>query len=85
MKIPAILAATFLSAALAQTPAPATYARVDLIRAADGTPCLLELELTEPSLFFLHDEGAAERFVQVLCRRVGADGPASGKMAHSAA
>ena len=27
------------------------YARVDLIRDADGAPCLLELEMTEPSLF----------------------------------
>ncbi|MEO7252346.1 MAG: hypothetical protein ABIW30_07050 [Arenimonas sp.] len=63
---------------------PLAYARVDLIRAADGSPCLLELELTEPSLFFLHDEAAAERFVEVLCRRVGASGPASGKMRHSA-
>src|SRR6185312_11514215 len=27
------------------------YARVDLIRSGDGAPCLLELELTEPSLF----------------------------------
>ena len=57
---------------------PLTYARVDLVRAADGSPCLLELELTEPSLFFLHDEAAAERFVEVLCQRVAASEPASG-------
>lgn len=45
---------------------PLPYARVDLIRGSDGAPCLLELELTEPSLFFPFSEGAAERFVAVL-------------------
>ena len=35
------------------------YARVDLIRFEDGRPCLLEVELTEPSLFFAHAPGAA--------------------------
>jgi hypothetical protein len=44
------------------------YARVDLIGSADGRHCLLELELTEPSLFFAHAPGAAERFTQ-LCNR----------------
>lgn len=27
------------------------YARVDLVRDDDGRPCVLELELVEPSLF----------------------------------
>jgi len=45
------------------------YARVDLIRAADGTPVLLELELTEPSLFFLHAAGSAQRFAACLLAR----------------
>lgn len=45
---------------------PLTYARVDLIRDGDGQPQLLELELCEPSLFFAHDEGSADRFAQVL-------------------
>ncbi|MEV6863100.1 hypothetical protein AB0M44_19120 [Streptosporangium subroseum] len=36
------------------------YARVDLVRLADGTPVLIELELTEPYLFLRHaPEGAA--------------------------
>ena len=38
------------------------YARVDLIRDSNGLPCVLELELIEPSLFFAHAPGAAERF-----------------------
>ncbi len=37
------------------------YARVDLIRGPDGRPQLIELELTEPSLFLSHGLGAAER------------------------
>ena len=39
------------------------YARVDLIRDAAGSPLLLELELTEPSLYFAHAHGSAARFV----------------------
>jgi hypothetical protein len=46
------------------------YARVDLVPGADGSPILLELELTEPSMFLLNDgsEGAAAagRFADVL-------------------
>ncbi|WP_406299776.1 hypothetical protein OG948_31870 [Embleya sp. NBC_00888] len=45
---------------------PLLYARVDLIPAADGTPTLLELELTEPSLFLAYSEGAAERFADTI-------------------
>jgi O-ureido-D-serine cyclo-ligase len=47
------------------------YARVDLIRNASGSPVLLELELTEPSLFFAHSSGSAERFTASLVSRVG--------------
>lgn len=42
------------------------YARVDLIRGADGEPRLLELELTEPSLFLTHAPGAARKLVDQL-------------------
>jgi hypothetical protein len=42
------------------------YARIDLIRDAGGAPTLLELELTEPSLFLVHAPGAAERFAAVV-------------------
>lgn len=50
---------------------PLAYARVDLIRAADGSPCLLELELTEPSLFFHYAAGSADRFAAALLARLG--------------
>jgi glutathione synthase/RimK-type ligase-like ATP-grasp enzyme len=46
------------------------YARVDLIPGPDGAPRLVELELTEPSLFFSHDQGAAERLAQRVIQRL---------------
>ncbi len=46
------------------------YARVDLLRAADGSPCVLELELTEPSLFFPFGPGSARRYAAAARRRL---------------
>jgi O-ureido-D-serine cyclo-ligase len=48
------------------------YARVDLIRAADGGPRLLELELTEPSLFFPYAPGSAARLLSAARARLPA-------------
>jgi O-ureido-D-serine cyclo-ligase len=48
------------------------YARVDLIHDDDGAPRVLELELTEPSLFFEHAPGSADRFARAIARRAGA-------------
>jgi O-ureido-D-serine cyclo-ligase len=48
------------------------YARIDMVRDAGGAPVLLELELTEPSLFFAHAPGSADRLARLLigrCRR----------------
>lgn len=45
---------------------PLLYARVDLIHDADGSPRVLELELTEPSLFFAHADGSAARFADAV-------------------
>lgn len=42
------------------------YARVDLLLSAQGSPTLLELELTEPSMFFAHATHAAERFAAAI-------------------
>jgi O-ureido-D-serine cyclo-ligase len=42
------------------------YARIDLIRDNTGSPVLLELELTEPSLFFAQAAGSAERFTAAV-------------------
>ncbi|HEY5977319.1 MAG TPA: hypothetical protein VIT85_05635 [Solirubrobacterales bacterium] len=46
------------------------YARVDLVLGAAGEPVVLEVELTEPSLFFQHSEGAAGRFADALDERL---------------
>lgn len=46
------------------------YARVDLIRGADGQPLLVELELTEPSLYLSFGEGAAGRLADLVLARV---------------
>ena len=42
------------------------YARVDLVLGDDGAPMVLELELTEPSVFLGHSDGAADRFADAL-------------------
>ncbi|MCW2840773.1 MAG: hypothetical protein JWR55_2256 [Aeromicrobium sp.] len=47
---------------------PPLYARIDLVAAPDGSPLLIELELTEPSLFLPHSEDGAGRLVDALLR-----------------
>lgn len=51
------------------------YARVDLVPGADGAPLLLELELTEPSMFLVYDGAggavAADRFAAAIHARLG--------------
>ena len=46
------------------------YARVDVIPDVDGAPLLLELELSEPSVFLAHDAGAAARFAGAIAARL---------------
>ncbi|MFF5179878.1 RimK family alpha-L-glutamate ligase [Micromonospora sp. NPDC000316] len=42
------------------------YARVDLIPGPDGEPVLVELELTEPSLFIGYAPGAPDRLAEAI-------------------
>jgi glutathione synthase/RimK-type ligase-like ATP-grasp enzyme len=49
------------------------YARVDVVRGHDGAPMILELELTEPSLFLAHGQNAAARLAAGIARRLQAD------------
>jgi glutathione synthase/RimK-type ligase-like ATP-grasp enzyme len=57
---------------LAALPFPVPlYARVDLVPGLDGEPTLIELELTEPSLFFAHAEGAADRLAARIAAALG--------------
>ena len=46
------------------------YTRVDLVPTPDG-PVLIELELTEPSLFLRHHPGSVDRFARAIAARVG--------------
>jgi hypothetical protein len=50
---------------------PLLYARVDLLPAADGAPVVVEVELTEPSLFLSTDPDAAGRLADAVLRRAG--------------
>ena len=45
------------------------YARVDLVRGEHHAPVLLEVELTEPSIFFAHAAGSADRLATVVLAR----------------
>ncbi len=71
-----VLAAT---ARLRQLEDPLPYARIDLLAGADDEPRLLELELTEPSLFFAQAPGSAARFAGLLAARL-ADGTVRARM-----
>jgi hypothetical protein len=48
------------------------YARVNLIPDPDGVPLLIELELTEPSLFLAYAPGAPTRLAEAIVARLGA-------------
>jgi len=52
--------------------APLLYARVDVARGDDGAPVVMELELIEPSLFFLQSPAALDRYVTAVLRRLEA-------------
>ncbi len=53
--------------ALAVVPGgPLLYARVDLIPGPDGEPLVVEVELTEPSLYLGTAAGAAQRFADAI-------------------
>ncbi|WP_033340372.1 ATP-grasp domain-containing protein [Catenuloplanes japonicus] len=46
------------------------YARVDLLPGPGGDPIVVELELTEPSLFFGFDQDAATRFAAAVSAHI---------------
>jgi glutathione synthase/RimK-type ligase-like ATP-grasp enzyme len=57
-------------AALAAAPAPATYARVDIVAGDDGALMIMELELIEPSLFLEHAPDGGASFSRSILSRV---------------
>jgi hypothetical protein len=52
------------------------YARVDLVSGPDGRPVLMELELTEPQLYFRDAPGAADRMAAAIEAQLQARGRA---------
>jgi hypothetical protein len=46
------------------------YARVDVIPGPDGAPVVLEVELTEPSLFLATSPGAPDRLARAIAARL---------------
>jgi len=46
------------------------YARVDLVRDDAGRACVLEVELTEPSLYLAYEPGSAARLVTAALKRL---------------
>jgi glutathione synthase/RimK-type ligase-like ATP-grasp enzyme len=61
-------------AILARSPGPLLYARVDLLRDPRGRPCLLELEVTEPQLYFEFAPAARDRLADLIKSALGASG-----------
>ncbi len=55
--------------ALDALPMPPLYARIDGVETAAGFQ-IMEVEVNEPGLFFPHAPAAADRFAEVLLRRV---------------
>jgi glutathione synthase/RimK-type ligase-like ATP-grasp enzyme len=64
--------ARLVEQALAAAPEPVLYGRVDVARDATGRPCIMELELIEPSLFFAQSPDALHRYVAAVLQRLGA-------------
>lgn len=58
--------------AVAAAPPGLLYARVDLIRGPGDSPVLIELELTEPSLFLRTSDAAAARFADAIAGAIDA-------------
>jgi hypothetical protein len=51
---------------LAAVPHGLLCTRIDLVRLSDGTPAVIELELTEPYLCLRHEPNAPANFARAL-------------------
>jgi hypothetical protein len=63
--------ADLADALLRTAPGPLLYARIDVAPGPDGRPVVMELELIEPSLFFVQYPQALENFVAASQKRLG--------------
>jgi hypothetical protein len=59
---------TVAEKALAAIPEKLLYARIDLARDDENRPCVMELELVEPSLFLRQSPAALARFAAAIVR-----------------
>ncbi|WP_036959033.1 ATP-grasp domain-containing protein [Promicromonospora kroppenstedtii] len=60
-----------LAVARAATGADLTYARVDLVTGDDGVPMVIELELTEPSLWMKYGTGVEDKLADAVVKLLG--------------
>jgi glutathione synthase/RimK-type ligase-like ATP-grasp enzyme len=67
----------FAEAAVAACDPRPRYARVDLVRADDGEPALMELELIEPELFFRFHPPAADALAAEIADELGQPAPSA--------
>ena len=56
--------------AIAVAPGPLIIARIDVARGDDGRPMVMELELIEPSLYFVQSPVALSRYVAAVQKRL---------------
>ena len=60
---------SFAASVMTLVPDTCLYARVDVVESSRG-PLLMELELIEPELYFLHVPEAASRMAQLIAERL---------------
>lgn len=60
-----------LAVARSATGADLTYARVDLVTGDDGVPMVIELELTEPSLWMKYGTGVEDKLADAVVKLLG--------------
>ena len=60
-----------LAVAREATGSDLTYARVDLVSGDDGAPMVIELELTEPSLWMKYGSGVEDKLADAVARLLG--------------
>jgi len=66
---PSAALVSFAASVMTLVPDTCLYARVDVVESSRG-PLLMELELIEPELYFLHVPEAASRMAQLIAERL---------------
>ena len=66
---PSVSLLSFAASVMALVPDTCLYARVDVVESSRG-PVLMELELIEPELYFLHVPDAASRMARLIAERL---------------